>query len=267
MSGTDGDAKGFVLKLSNPKLESGEVASLPAILTVPQNITNGFIQGLFPPYIVQDGDRFVMTTGCEGGATSCYVAYRLDYQVGSSSIRTIWGPFRERSEGGGSNIDRDLSPLAGMTVRFILYVSSYGSPQGDRALWITPKIISSWCSNRIQFVADVTIPDGTVVFPGQKFTKTVQSNAGTCTWTKDYALVFISGADMNSPHQIGIPIEVPPGQTVDMSADLQAPLTPGSFRSYWMLSDPSGGMFGVGSTANRSWWVDIKVTSDITATP
>jgi hypothetical protein len=264
--GTEGDAEGFVLKLSNPRTELGVSASLPAILTVPQNITDGYIQGLFPLYTVQDGDRFVMTTSCERGATSCYVNYRLDYQIGSV-ITTFWS-FRERSEGITYNADLDLSSLAGRSVRFILYLSSDGDPEGDRALWIAPSIISSWCTNRIEFVADVTIPDGTVVISGQKFTKTVRlKNIGTCTWTEDYALAFFSGEDMNGPHRVGFSSEVPPGQTVDMAVDLQAPLTPGSYRSYWMLMDPSGAVFGVGEMANRSWWVDIRVTSQITATP
>jgi hypothetical protein len=265
-AGTDGDAVGFVLKLSKPGLESGVLASGPAILTVPQSITNGFIQGLFPPYTVQEGDRFVVTTSCERAANLCEVTYRLDYQS-SSEIKTFW-TFQEKYDGINYNADLNLSPLAGKKVRFILYVSSTGSPVGDRALWIAPKIITSPCKNSLQFIADVTIPDGTVFAPGEKFTKIVRlKNDGTCTWTKNYYLAFVSGEDMNGPHDVGLPFEVPPGQTVDVAVDLQAPLTPGSYRGYWILSDPSGAMFGVGSTANRPWFVDIRVTSNITATP
>ncbi|MGF2075460.1 hypothetical protein, partial [Enterococcus casseliflavus] len=35
----------------------------------------------------------------------------------------------------------DLAPLAGKDVSFILYVSAYGSPAGDRALWGNPVIL------------------------------------------------------------------------------------------------------------------------------
>lgn len=264
--GTDGDADGFVLNLSNPKLEREVAVSSPAILTVPQNTTNGYIQGVFPPYTVHDGDRFVVTTSCELGAGSCYIAYRLDYQI-DSVIKTFW-TFREKYEGITYYADLDLSSLDGMSVRFILYVSSFGSSVGDRALWVGPSIISNWCTNSIQFIADVTIPDGTVFSPGAKFTKVVRlRNNGTCTWTKDYALAFVSGEDMNGSHRVRFPSDVPPGQTVDMAVDLQASLTPGRYRGYWMLSDPSDAMFGVGSTANRPWWVEIRVTSNVTATP
>ena len=120
--GTDGDAKGFALKKDKPKFESGVEAAQAGLLFAPQNITNGFIQGSYPAFRVETGDRFQTTVGCEFGATSCYVAYRLDYQVGNT-IRTFW-TFRERYEGWTYNANLDLSPLAGQKVKFILYMSA-----------------------------------------------------------------------------------------------------------------------------------------------
>ena len=44
------------------------------------------------------------------------------------------------------------------------------------------------------FVADITIQDGATLSPGNEFTKTWRlKNTGVCTWTTDYALVFIDG--------------------------------------------------------------------------
>lgn len=133
--GIDGDAKGFVLKLDHPTLENGVVDTRPGLLTVPQNIKNGYIQGVFPPFKVQSGDRFRSIIGCEVGATSCYVVFRLDYQIGSGSINTFWA-FVERYDSQYYSADLDLSPLAGQDVRFILTVLSNGSAIGDRALWV-----------------------------------------------------------------------------------------------------------------------------------
>jgi hypothetical protein len=138
--GTDGDAKGFVLKVSNPKLETGATDSRPGILTFPQNIQNGYIQGFYPPFKVQKGDRFQSIIGCEGGATACYVAFRLDYQTGTDPIKTLWGPFLERYEGQHYSVDVDLSALAGKDVKFILTILAAGSATGDRALWVAPRI-------------------------------------------------------------------------------------------------------------------------------
>jgi len=138
--GTDGDAKGFVLKVTNPKLESGATDSRPGLITFPQNIQNGYIQGFYPPFRVQSGDRFRTTINCEGGATNCYVAFRLDYQTGNDPIKTYWGPFLERYEGRFYNVDVDLSSLAGKDVKFILTVLAAGTASGDRALWVGPHI-------------------------------------------------------------------------------------------------------------------------------
>jgi hypothetical protein len=134
--GIDGNANGFVYKVDNPKLESGAIDSRPGLLTFPQN---GYIQGFYPRFRVQNGDRFRATVGCEGGATNCYVAFRLDYEVGGT-IRPFWGPFLERYDGRSYSIDVNLSPLAGQDVRFILTLLSAGVATGDRALWVGPII-------------------------------------------------------------------------------------------------------------------------------
>jgi hypothetical protein len=138
--GKDADAKGFVLTLSNPKLESGATDSRPGIMTFPQNVQNGYIQGFYPPFKVQNGDRFQAVIGCEGGATSCYVAFRLDYQTGTDPIKTFWGPFLERHEGQNYTVDVPLTSLAGKDVKFILTVLAAGSAAGDRAIWIAPRV-------------------------------------------------------------------------------------------------------------------------------
>ena len=135
--GNDGDPNGFVLKLNNPILETGVTDTRPGLLTFPQN---GYIQGFYPPFHVQNGDRFRSIIGCEFGATSCYIAFRLDYQIGTDSIKTLWGPFLERYDGQYYSVDVDLSQLDGKDVKFILTLISAGSPNGDRAEWVNPII-------------------------------------------------------------------------------------------------------------------------------
>jgi hypothetical protein len=137
--GTDGNAGGFALSLANPKLESGVTSANAGLLFVPNNVTNGYIQAVYPAFRVQSGDRFQATIGCEYGATNCYTAYRLDYQIGSGPVKTFW-TFREKYEGWTYNVNLNLSSLAGQDVKFILVISAYGSPVGDRALWVNPII-------------------------------------------------------------------------------------------------------------------------------
>lgn len=110
-----------------------------------------------------------------------------------------------------------------------------------------------------QFVKDMSIPDGTVFAPGATFTKTWRlKNVGTCTWS-GYSLVFDSGDSMSgtSPTPIG---SVSPGQEVDLSVNLIAPATGGSYRGHWRIRNSSGVLVPVlGGTQGKSFFVDIKV--------
>ena len=139
-------SNGTIITVNNPILENNTVASSSALLTVPQNAYNGYIQGVFPPFTVQNGDRFRSIVNCEYGQRSCYVVYRLDYQVNNGPIQNFWA-FGERYEGLYYQADVDLSPLAGQTVKFILRTEANGSPTGDRALWVGPSIVRSGGSN------------------------------------------------------------------------------------------------------------------------
>ncbi len=298
--GTDGDAKGFGVKLDKPKFESGVELGNAGLLMAPQNIYNGYIQAIYPAFRVQSGDRFQATIGCEYGATNCYVAYRLDYQIGSGAVRTFW-TFRERYEGLTYNVNLNLNSLAGQDVKFILFISAYGNATGDRALWgnpiisraggtpptvtptvtgtpptptptsatptRTPTVPPSTC-DKVQFITDVTVPDGTTFAPGAAFTKTWRlKNVGSCTWTTSYQLVFYSGEQMGGPSALNFPQTVAPGQTVDITVSLTAPGTAGTHRGYWMFKNASGALFGIGAQANKPWWVDIKVSgTSVTAT-
>jgi hypothetical protein len=116
----------------------------------------------------------------------------------------------------------------------------------------------------------VTVPDGTTFAPGATFTKTWRlKNVGTCAWSTSYQLVFFSGEQMGAPASANFPQNVAIGQTVNVSINMTAPSTAGSYRGYWMFKNASGALFGIGAQANKPWWVDIKVSGSTgpTATP
>ncbi len=118
---------------------------------------------------------------------------------------------------------------------------------------------ASYC-DWVAFVKDITIPDGTILTPGETFTKTWRlKNRGTCTWTPDYTLVYHSGSQMGGTTSARLSNNVAPGQTVDISITLTAPVNAGNFTSYWTLRNPSGALFGSGDKANIPFYVDIKV--------
>lgn len=115
--------------------------------------------------------------------------------------------------------------------------------------------------NHAEFVADITVEDGTVFAPGTPFTKVWRlRNIGTCTWTNQYALIFAGGERMNGSDYLRINGVVPPGYTIDVSVNLVAPWTPGSYIGLWQLRSPDGQSFGIGTTADQPFWVNILVS-------
>jgi hypothetical protein len=116
-----------------------------------------------------------------------------------------------------------------------------------------------------RFVADVTIPDGTVFAPNTRFTKTWRLlNAGTCNWSSQYSLVFVSGEPMGVSTVYSLGSTVRPGQTIDLSADMIAPNRAGNYRSNWMLRNTQGQLFGIGSEFDDAFWAQIKVAQQNT---
>jgi hypothetical protein len=124
-------------------------------------------------------------------------------------------------------------------------------------------------SNRVEFVADLTVPDGTIFKPGENFTKTWRLiNAGTATWTTAYSLVFFSGEQMGGAALTPLPTQVPAGQTVDLSIQLTAPSREGKFTGYWMLRNAAGTNFGMGPNADGAFYVQINVAgAAVSGTP
>lgn len=110
------------------------------------------------------------------------------------------------------------------------------------------------------FIDDVTIPDGTELEPRKGFTKTWRLlNAGSCSWTPNYKLIFVSGDQMSGPSsQQLVNLEVPQGASIDVSVGLIAPSDPGTYRGYWMLKNAAGVPFGIGPT-DQTFYLEIEV--------
>ncbi|MBI2334093.1 MAG: peptidoglycan-binding protein [Chloroflexi bacterium] len=112
--------------------------------------------------------------------------------------------------------------------------------------------------NLASFVGDVTVPDNTNFIVEKPFTKTWRlKNAGTCTWTSAYQLVFDSGERMSGPESKQLTTStVAPGETIDISVDLIVPGLAGTYKSNWKIKDDKGEVFGL---ASGPFWVQIKV--------
>ena len=119
------------------------------------------------------------------------------------------------------------------------------------------------CTDRAEFITDVTVPDGADFTPGETLVKTWRlRNAGTCTWTSSYDLIFDHGDAMGGPASQQLAGLVHPGATIDLSVDLTAPGAEGGYKGYWLLRNNDGVLFGIGANANVAFWVEIEVLEE-----
>jgi hypothetical protein len=116
------------------------------------------------------------------------------------------------------------------------------------------------CTDQAQFVRDVTVLDGTRFDPGESFTKTWRlRNSGTCNWSKEYALVHSAGYSLLGPNVMVLPAEVEPGELIDISMNLKAPMIEGTYEGFWKLRNDEGSFFGIGDSGDLAIWVSIEV--------
>jgi hypothetical protein len=137
----------------------------------------------------------------------------------------------------------NTTPLAGFT------------PIGSSVAPVATQSLGDACNNNV-FVADVTIPDGTIFQdsnprggrPGSDFQKIWRvQNTGNCKWDEGYVLAFIGGDDALNPKSVQFNSAddfVDPGETADLGVNLTAPLFPGTYTATWKMQSDNGNFFG-----------------------
>jgi uncharacterized protein YkwD len=112
------------------------------------------------------------------------------------------------------------------------------------------------CKDGAVLLRDVTIQDNTQVRAGEKFTKTWEfQNTGTCPWI-NYTLKFSAGDQMSAPLSAPIPAAVS-NEKVQVSVELTAPASNGTYTGYYTLNNSNGGVVPIG--IEKTFWVKIIV--------
>jgi hypothetical protein len=133
------DKNGFVQFLSKPDMESHHDDE-PTIWAHPDANLNGWITGEYPPIKVKDNDRFRAWVGCLNDSEGCKVTFVLSYQVEGGPVGSL-GSWYEEYDGEITDIDIDMSDLAGESVTFILGVVAVdGKVKNSDAFWFNPHI-------------------------------------------------------------------------------------------------------------------------------
>lgn len=109
---------------------------------------------------------------------------------------------------------------------------------------ITPTtVVDTYCDNSA-FQGDVTIPDETILAPGQVFEKTWSfQNTGSCAWNQGYTIAWVSGDVMQGVTR-PLPETVASNGTVNATVRLTAPFKPGQYSAVWRLVNSKGEPFG-----------------------
>jgi hypothetical protein len=109
------------------------------------------------------------------------------------------------------------------------------------------------CVDKLTFVNDQTIPDGTQVAPNSTLDKRWEvENSGTCNWDESYHLRLTGGPGMGAnPVQPLFPARS--GSLAVIRIVMTAPEKPGSYRSAWQAYNPADEAFG------DPFYIDIVV--------
>ena len=120
---------------------------------------------------------------------------------------------------------------------------------------VTPSPLPAGCTPNAKFVSDVTVPDNSLLNPGEVFTKTwrVQSS-GCAPWPEGARWVFVSGDKLEAPESVPVPA-IQPNVLYDVSVVMKAPSAPGNYKGYWQLQTRQGEPIG------KSMWVAIVVAA------
>ncbi len=71
---------------------------------------------------------------------------------------------------------------------------------------------------------------------------------------------------MGAPDSITLPHKVAPNETIDISINIAAPITPSKYKGVWSFEDNTGKRFGLGKSSTGQIWVQVKVISAPTST-
>jgi len=129
---------------------------------------------------------------------------------------------------------------------------------------VGPTVPAGQLPDDASYVADVDVPDGTVFWQGERFTKTWQiENTGTTTWETTYRLVYKDGPITSEELVFNLVNPVEPGQLLNISVKMVAPETLGTYTNYWQMMNEDGQFFG----DVLSMKIVVGTEFDKTATP
>ncbi|MEK7675431.1 MAG: NBR1-Ig-like domain-containing protein, partial [Verrucomicrobiota bacterium] len=207
------------------------------------------------------GDTFTMTLRVKNQGNAASAATKVNFYLHKDSE-----DFSDASKVGEVNLGGLAAGATSAELRFD-YVFPNNKPAGNYffAYWIdAPGLVAESDENNNKWwwanipitstdgatLVSQTIPDGTVMSPGQIFTKTwTLRNTGTTTWTSGangYTLNFAAGSDRMGAADTYLTLANPvaPNGQATFSVQLTAPAAPGTYTGNWRMNSAASVDFG-----------------------
>ena len=111
------------------------------------------------------------------------------------------------------------------------------------------------CTNDLDFIEDLSIPDGTQLAPSKAVLKEWKlRNSGTCNWNSEYSVRLTSGDALGVEPMLAL-IPARYGTEAVVSITFTTPSEPGRYSATWRAHGPDGEPFG-------EWFtIEIAVTT------
>ena len=136
--GSSSDRTGSVSLLQMPVFETQPRTGY-GLLTRPDDSPNGTINGQFPLLNIRPGDVFLAEIGCLQNSSGCDLSFRLEYQTSNGQSGAL-GTWRETYDGRTTQVEVNLSSLAGNMVWLNLKAANLGRWQAANAFWLQPRV-------------------------------------------------------------------------------------------------------------------------------
>jgi hypothetical protein len=109
---------------------------------------------------------------------------------------------------------------------------------------VTATATAEPCTDNLEFIEDVTVPDGTTVSFGSTIDKQwLVNNNGTCNWDSTYRLKWFGGDPLGGvQEQVLYPAHA--GTQATLRIIFTAPTVDGTYESAWQAYGPDGTAFG-----------------------
>lgn len=117
------------------------------------------------------------------------------------------------------------------------------------------------CSNLLAYIKDITIPDGSMVSPGESIDKRwLVENQGTCNWNFLYSLRLTGGDPLGAKTEQSLVPAIADSQSI-IRITFTAPEKAGKYRSAWQAYTPDARPFG------DPIYIEVEVIARVIPTP